>query len=194
MASFLTADIGSEVNISGGTVIDLFVSDGSEVNISGGEVGLGLFEAVGDNVVNISGGQVGGGFGQFVVLGNEVNISGGSFGPGFTALDGSEINLFGSDFSLNGELLDGLALGETFTITDRSVTLSGLLDDGSPFSFDLNNLDDFELLGGDPTLDLFLPEATVTVTLTSVPEPTSTAILLLGCGLVGMRRTKSKFV
>ena len=50
--------------------------------------------------------------------------------------------------------------GEAFTITNRDVTLSGLLADGEPFSFELNSADT-------PDDDFFDLDATVTVTLVS---------------------------
>ena len=61
------------------------------------------------------------------------------------------INLFGTDFVLNGVPLVG-----SMTIDDRDVILSGLLADGSAFSFDLNStftLDE----------DFFSPYATLTL-------------------------------
>ena len=157
----------------------------TQVNISsGGSVVANSFSANAGSEVNISGGSVTG-----TILtannGSEINISGGSFSDvGINGSAGSVVNLFGSNFLLDGLSLDGLTAGEAFTILDRDVTLSGLLDDGFDFSFDLNSDDDFS--GGG-----FEPGATLTVTLTAVPEPSSAAILLLGFGLAGMRRMRS---
>ena len=173
---------GSEVNISGGFVGDaFFAGSGSEININGGSVG-DAFLVIFDGEVNISGGSVGTGFAA--LQGSEVNISGGSVGEGFTAISGSNVNLFGSGFALDGVLLDNLIFGEAFTIFDREVSLSGLLADGSEFSFNLNS---------DETgfQDAFEPNSVLTVTLTSVPEPGSMVMLLLVCGFVGMRRMRS---
>ena len=79
------------------------------------------------------------------------------------------VNILGSEFFVDGEELDVLLPGEPFTITNREVTLSGLLADGEPFSFQLNTeLDDGSPLPG----DFFDPDATLTVTLTSVPPIT----------------------
>ena len=165
---------GSEVNISGGvtgTQFDAF--DGSEVNISGGVVGAG-FDAFDGSVVNISGGEVGTDFDAFG--GSVVNISGGVVGDVFAAFDGSEVNLLGSEFFLAGELIDASTLDGAFTISDRAVTLSGILNDGSLFSFDLNPI---ESSGN----DFFASGATLTVTVASVPEPSS-ALALLGLSLI----------
>ena len=86
---------------------------------------------------------------------------------------GNALNLFGSHFQLDGVAIDDLRLGEQFTITDRDVTLSGLLADGSPFSFELNSEQT-------PGSDYFHPNATVTITLVAVPEPNSVLLLSLG--------------
>ena len=157
---------GSEVNISGGTVgngpfnsgLALGAGPGSEVNISGGLV-TGV-EASSGSVVNISGGTVDiglvGFFSELSLVaqpGSEVNISGGSVtGAGFLANEGSEVNIRGAQFVLNGELLDSLVVGETFTITEPIQTLEGILTDGSSFSFE----------GGE--FSGISPDATVTLT------------------------------
>ena len=92
--------------------------------------------------------------------GSEVNISGGTVDDVFVfnAESGSMVNLMGTEFLLDGVLLDSLVAGEAFTINDRDVTLSGLLADGTPFEFDLNSTTNF-------FEDSFAPDATLTVTL-----------------------------
>ena len=153
---------GTVVNISGGTVLGWFDAQaGSEVNISGGTV-TSLLDAKLGSVVNISGGTVG----DFLLSadgGSEVNISGGTVAGIFNAFSFSEVNLVGSDFVLNGQSLnESLTIDTPFTILDRDVTLSGLLADGSPFSFDLNSSRPTETVD-----DFFDPNATLTVTLVS---------------------------
>ena len=90
-----------------------------------------------------------------------VNISGGSIGNDFVAISGSEVNLIGNAFFLDGELISGrLPIGQAFTIGDRDVTLSGRLIDGTEFSFNLDPIVPvFELDG-----DYFDSGATLTVT------------------------------
>lgn len=168
---------GSTVNISGGTFGDTFDANGGTVNISGGTVGDG-FDANPGSTVNISGGSVGGAFEAF--SGSTVNISGGTVGGGFDANSGSTVNLFGTSFILDGVELTNLVLGEAFTITDRNVTLTGVLADGSVFDFDL--FDSFVF-----PEDYFDTNASLTVTL--VPTPGATGVLSLGC-LLAMRRRR----
>ena len=182
--SSFTANPGSVVNIGSGTIgIGFDALDGSVVNISGGSVDIG-FTAFDGSVVNVSGGSVGNIFDA--LSGSEINISGGNIGNFVDGFSGSEFNLFGSDFFLNDLSLDDiLTFNEAFTILDRGedLVLTGLLADGSPFSFDLNATD---VLGD----DFFDPDATLTVTLVSaVPEPSSLVLFgLSGLVLLGRRR------
>jgi len=168
---------GGELNVSGGSLFDVDADSGSEVNITDGTIRSGI-SANSGSVVNISGGTFdesgrpvvfdfgslvnisGGTFSGTVIAGSELNISGGSFEGIFAALSGSEVNISGSDFLIDGVALNSLQLGQAFTIADRDVTLSGVLDDGQPFSFELNSVNSF-------TDDSFDPEATLTVTLTA---------------------------
>lgn len=140
--SFFTAFRGTVLNVSGGVLGSFSQADfGSVVNLSGGVVETG-FDAYSGSVVNMSGGDINGSFGA--KNGSVVNIRGGTFGEtrnnvfGFFANSGSEVNLFGSNFALDGVSLDdSLTIDEAFTITDRGVLLTGEFDDGSPFSLDL---------------------------------------------------------
>ena len=146
IGEFFSGFSGVEVNVSDGNLADFFYAfPGSEVNISGGNVGI-CFDAFPNSLVNISGGTI---------------------GQNFRAQPDSEINLFGSDFVLDGVPLDAsLTPGEPFTITDRLVTLSMLLADGSPFSVELNVVNM-------TNANFFSPEATLTVTLVAAaPEIT----------------------
>ena len=69
---------------------------------------------------------------------------------------------------------DSLTIGDAFTIVNRNVTLSGLLADGSPFSFDL-------LTGNRFSREYFDPDATLTVTLV----PPAPEVILGDCDLDG---------
>ena len=125
------ANSGSVVNISGGIVASRFNANfGSEVNISGGAVGGDSAQALDANsgsVVNISGGILGNEFNANE--GSEVNISGGAVGP-FNAASGSDVELFGGEFRLNGEPFTD----QTITLAEDDV-FTGTLSDGSSFIF-----------------------------------------------------------
>lgn len=180
---------GSTINISGGSIgsgFDAF--SGSTVNIFGGSVGSD-FDATAGSTVNISGGSFGPNFDAFgsafgdvfgVPIG-VVNISGGSFGPDFDANFGSRVNLFGTEFFIDGIKLTDLVLGEALTITRRNVTLTGVLADGSAFEFDLFNS------GNTAQRDFFDNNARLTVTL--IPAPASVGALALA-GLATARRRR----
>lgn len=148
-------------NISGGTTGDGCFASGSNcvVNISGGSVGDG-FRVRGSASMNISGGVVGNGL---EINGSELNISGGRVGNGLNVfpntIRGSVVNISGNMFFVDGTRLSNLQPGQPFTITDRNVTLSGVLDDGQQFSFDLNSTDTGQ--------DYFASGSIVTITLTN---------------------------
>ena len=150
--------VRSTVNISGGNVGVAFNAFlGSEVNISGGVVG-GFFDAWAGSEVNISGGAVGLGFDAF--SGSVINIRGGTIETGFHARDGSVVNVIGDNFLLDGVPVAGLGLGQVLEIANRDVTLSGVLADGTAFSFDLNSVDN-------NSDDFFDENATLAVSLDS---------------------------
>ena len=157
---------GSVVNISGGTFGTSFDANGpfgddpgSVVNISGGS--FELFNAQG-GVVNISDGSFGDGFDSG--FGSVLNISGGSFGNDFDANSG-EVNLFAGELALDGVPLEGLTMGERFTIVNRGQTLSGRFADRTEFNFELNG-------NNAPGSDFFDFDVTLTVTLVEVtPGP-----------------------
>lgn len=174
-------DIGDSGSISSGTQLnvatggsvgsDFDSSTGSEVNVTGGNLGSG-FDAFGGSLVNISGGNIGDFFDA--TAGSVVNIFGGNLGDNFDAFDSSDVTIFGTQFVLNNELLEGLAVDELFTIDSPIDTLSGLLADGSSFSFASGS---------------FRAGSTVNlVTVTSVPEPSSAALLIGGMMVLGLRR------
>ena len=149
------------VNISGGTFGDQFEANGGEVNISGGTFGeqfstnAGFFGGdITAPEVNISGGTFGG---QFLLGGGRVNLSGGDVGDGFFARSGI-LELIGSDFALDGVPLNGFT-NDILRIVDRIGVLTGLLADGTAFSFDLPTA--FRGNGNNPSLlfpSLFLTQ------------------------------------
>ena len=128
---------GSNVFIRGGSVGDgLHIYGGSKVTITGGSVGIAtqVFDGA---TVAISGGSVGGGFNA--EPGSSVTISGGTLiAEEFQAEEGSTVNLVGTQFLINGfDFTASLAMNMPWKVTQRDVTLAGVLADGTPFSFDL---------------------------------------------------------
>ena len=93
------------------------------------------------------------------------------------------MNFFGTEFRLDGVLI-GLDVDQTIIINSRNVTLSGVFADGTPFDFDLNT--------GQQLGDFFDSTATITVTLTAIPEPTTSGLLVLSVmALAGRRRRQN---
>ena len=109
--------------------------EGGVVDLGGGTIGNEF--SVSFAQLNISGGSIGD---SFRVGNTFANISGGSIGNGFTVAFESEINFIGSDFFINDVPIDDMLTIDTFfEIPERGITLSGLLADGTAFSFDLNS-------------------------------------------------------
>jgi len=148
---------GSIVNISGGIVSDrLRAFDGSTVNITGGVVGND-FTVRSGATANISGGTIGDAFTASVD--SNVIIAGGFFGTQFYAVRDSNVDLFGIEFALSGvDITSSLVENVPFVLADRQGTLTGVLADGSPFSFDLNST----RIGSE---DFFDPTANLRITL-----------------------------
>jgi hypothetical protein len=125
------------VQISGGTLGSLSVANGSRAELSGNMrlAGNSLINSGG--VMSVSGGTVDG---SIQVVAGELNIAGGLLEGPLRVLPDGAVNLLGRSFELDGVSLDSLTLHEPFTIEDRNVVLSGVLADGSAFSFDLNSV------------------------------------------------------
>ena len=152
------------------------------VNISGGSIGDFSQSLVG--TVNISGGTVGDNFAA--LDGSTVNISGGTIGSDFTT--NSEVNIFGTEFFLNGDPLNDLILGQATGIfdLDEAGVLTGSLADGSSFEFDLIDDPNFQAIGS------INSAAALTVTLVAVPEPGSGLTLAtISVFLLSRRRKKT---
>lgn len=124
----------NQVNISGGSVGGFFqLTDSTDLTLTGG--GIESFGVFGNGTTaNISGGTVS----RFpdIFSGGVVDISGGDVFA-IRVFSGGEVNLFGTEFALDGVTLD-LTVGDEFVINQRNVNLSGILADGSPIETDLN--------------------------------------------------------
>ena len=144
--------IGSEVNLSSGSIGDVFAAyagstfnmtggtlgnsaqifSGSEMNVSGGLIGWGFYANEG-SLLNVTGGTL---TSLVARAGSEVNISGGRFlYDGMIAESGSDVKFFGSQFRLDGIPLNNLdSIGDEETIElSRGSLLTGVYQDGTPF-------------------------------------------------------------
>ena len=121
------------VQVSGGTVGGFFqLTNSTQLDVSGGQLeSFGVFSG---SSANISGGVVT----RFpdIFSSGVVNISGGDVFS-IRVFTGGEVNFFGTEFFLDNVPID-LTLNEEFVITDRNVTLSGILQDGSSIETSLN--------------------------------------------------------
>lgn len=147
----------------------IFENQGSPHTITDGIFNSGVTALNTGTELNILGGVFNG-----IILasgGSEIFIKGGDFGSHLLdpnsslSLSGkSTIELFGSNFKIDGTLTDDLSLGHK-TVGD---VLSGNFADGSSFSF---NIGDY---GGSKSAIL----------LTAVPEPSTYAAILGALGLL----------
>jgi hypothetical protein len=158
----VTAGVGSRVEVlTGGAIGANFEAVGAEVLVSGGSIGPRLDIFAGATLTMTGGvlGAQGGSADSVNVFGGVLNLRGGSVEPALIADVGAEVNLFGYGFAISGVPIEGLALGEAFTILERgSEILSGYLADGSPFNFNL-------LESSGRISDAFSADTTLTVTL-----------------------------
>ena len=127
--------IDAAVTIQGGHVESLSAFAGTQTRISGGTVGY--VAAHNDSTFNISGGEFG--FLQYSSApafdsGSVAEISGGRFGNRMRAEVGSQIELAGEGFRLDGVQIAGLAQpGDTAQLNiPQGATFSGTLADGTP--------------------------------------------------------------
>jgi len=170
----------NEVNVSGGTLGGFFqLTNNTELNFSGGQIeSFGVFS---NSTASISGGSVNR-FPDIFDTGT-VNITGGDINA-IRVFAGGEVNLFGTEFFIDGQALD-LTVGEEFVITQRNVNLSGFLADGSFIETDLNT--SFGAFGG-ANPDGAAAGARVTVT--AVPEPGTVILFAFGACMATIRRKR----
>ena len=166
----------SVLNLSGGEAGSggFFVESGGVANVSGGEAGGGGLIVESGGVLNLSGGEAGSG-GFTVESGGVLNFSGGGSGGsgGFGTSSGSQVNIFGTEFFLQGSPLV-LTDGVPFTINDLGVNLTGTLLDGESFNV---------FLGASNT-------GTFTVS-QPVPEPSSLIVFAISGTMLLARRRKA---
>ncbi|WP_442483670.1 PEP-CTERM sorting domain-containing protein [Aeoliella sp. SH292] len=160
VADLMQAGWGSTVHMVGGVIGGGFEAAGATVNIAGGSVGGG-FDMFHGSVLTLSGGQMGG---SGELLGAELMMTGGSIGASLSGqsestllvsggalgdglkLDATCHAIFeGSEFYVDGQLVEGLENEGDLLEFDLSLrqVLSGTLADGTPFaltSFDGDSL------------------------------------------------------
>ena len=147
--------VNVQVNISGGSVGDDFrANGGSRISISGGNVGDNFVTEFA--AVDIAGGV----FGKTFIAdrGARVNLSGGTISDIFKARSGSMISITGQEFRIGSGEVPGLEPGVPYLVDQRNVRLSGLLGDGTPFTYVLltADADDRDHLHADARLSLCL--------------------------------------
>ena len=152
IGSGFSAHHGSVVNIFGGTIGNsLSANQGSVVNISDGLL-EGVIRVNEGGLMNVSGGtfqnllvyaggeaNVSGGTGVVIGLeGGIVNLTGGDIGElQIFANHGSQLNVHGDDFRLDGAPISNVNPGEAFSLNQPGARLSGRFPDGTPFDFEL---------------------------------------------------------
>ena len=136
-------NINNTVNVNGGNVGGFFqLRNGTVLNLNDGVVES--FGVLTNSTANITGGQVT----VFPdIVSGIVNIRGGDVAS-VRVFDGGTVHIFGTDFFIDGVLVDDLAIGESQIITERNIELAANLEDGSFFDFVLN-----------PTIVGLLPDA-----------------------------------
>ena len=87
-----------------------------------------------------------------------MDISGGQIGDGFHVQPGSVVTLIGDEFLLDGEPLD-LGLSGSLVIQNRDVELSGVLQEGTPISFNLSSVEqaDSDFFSSAATIQVSFP-------------------------------------
>lgn len=174
-----TVNLDSELNVSGGSIGNNLDLAGGSLSVSGGTVGDDLTISFASSV-DVTGGSIG----DNVELRGALNLSGGEIGDFFRAERDSEVNIFGTEFRNNGKLID-LDVGDQQFIFFRGFTLSGVLSDGTDFSFDIDPL-------SSSSTDFFDSSAVVNIfqVAPAVPEPSSAVILAACLSVALLRRSR----
>lgn len=183
VGDYFSAGRGSRVVIAGGDVGKELDAVDAEIDLSGGSLG-GLVHLYQGTVFTMSGGTVaalppnyinatilsisddsqtrisGGLVDGRVRVEGSLSLAGGTIAGPVRATSGSDIHVFGKQFMLDGvDVTSSLEQNVAFTITQRGVSLTGILADGTPFGFVLNPS------SGVSSADVFDPLATLSVTL-----------------------------
>ena len=174
--------IGGVVNINGGSFEDDTAFSNTVVNLNDGLL-AGDTIAYAGTEFNLLDGTI-----EELVAetGSQINIRGDlfDFRNQFVANAGSDVDLFATEFSINGSEVEFLDIDSPLLIDDRDLLLTGVFLDGSEFQYFVssNNIGAFRV-SSDATLQLNL--------VTAVPEPSSAFLLALGGMLIFGKRRRS---
>ncbi len=190
LADFFVANLpGTHLDILDDAFIDgdVQLHNFSTADMTGGHI-TGVFDTFDNSSANIHGGFI---FRQIQVAhDSQLNIWGGSIGAAhgahfnfnITTRNNGRIDIYGTDFSINGQnLSDGedLLSHSVFNFPNNSFTgqLEGTLADGSSFDneYFIFNLDNYA--------------GTANIYVHIIPEPVTSSLLILG-GISVLRRRK----
>jgi hypothetical protein len=175
VAGSLSTSSGGKLTVKGGTIGPILAGLGSQIIQNGGVMNSSLAPLSGTTLTKTGGAWNGP---MQLVNGSTLNLSGGTM-AGPLRLDNTAFNLACQSVKVGGVPIPGLVTGAPHIVTQRDTTLSGVLSDGSPFSFVMNT-------GFTPDGDAFPLSATVRVTL--VPEPGGVVHATVCFGLLAWRR------
>ena len=166
---------GGKLTVAGGQVGPIVPSQGSQIFLKGGEI-AGTLSPFNGTTFTMTGGTWKGNF--WFSIGSTLNLSGGTVQDQLSLGD-TILNLTVKSVLVGGAPIAGLIPGVPQVVTQRDTTLSGVLADGTPFSFDMNS-------GFVSDQDSFPTTAKVNVTL--VPEPSA---VVLALALVALHRRRA---
>ena len=156
---FLTVGPTGVVYQNGGNLSGSDLSIQGYVRTFAGRISSSLTRVLG--VVDFYGGEFNFTF-QRLEIENALNVYGGDFNPPsefqLQVRSDGDLNLYGSEFAIDGVLIKGLESGVPFTVKDRGIELSGIYADGSSFSMPLDfndsgNINVTQLILGDTNRD-----------------------------------------
>ena len=154
--------IGGVVNIDGGIFTDDTAFSDTIVNLNGGVLG-GNVAAFGASELNLFDGTING-----LVAGSDtqINLHGGTFGSSLQVNAGSAIDVFATEFFIDGIEVEFADFDTPQLISDRNFRLSGTFADGSTFQYFVGSSISGDLrVSSDATLQLNLAEAIIEPTL-----------------------------
>jgi len=157
-ADFL-ASHGSGVEIREGAVVEAGMrAIGAELTMQGGVVEEGLTLLAGSELTMSGGTLEGFSRGGALVAGGTFNLAGGMVEGALIVTEGGIFNLQGYNFTLSGQPIEELPIGDAMTIAEREgQVLAGYLADGTPFDFKLQT-------STSRSFDIFSLDSIVTLT------------------------------